>query len=478
MVVVDGNRSSRGCAQRRRDIRLKRFWLALAIPAAVLAAACTMRLLIARPPARLALDLAQPIAVVTNWQGFGAIALGILGAALALATAAYFCIIRSGPLTTGLTSPVAIATVVAASLACAWLLPVLFSSDVYAYAAYGELARLGANPYAHAPLARGNPIFDAAVVQWGNPPPGCVYGVVFVSIAAAIVGVTAPFGTLFALDGLRALSSIALIACTLFACSAYRGDAAERLLAAATIGLNPIAIWSAAEGHNDALALALVLAGYACARRGRVAIGAFIAAIAGGIKLPAFAAALPLASLGRGAWLGIATGIVAGLALSIPIFAGVVTQLVPHGHYAPAASFQSIVKPIGIVLFSSETSAAATAWVAAAVAAAACGIAGIRILRRRKAEGWTYLAGAGWLLIPNPYPWYALWLVAIAAAAPGTRGATALLLLAAASLLRYVPDAVAAPGPVLSVLLGAAATLPFVLLVVPPRHSAMISRSP
>ena len=47
----------------------------------------------------------------------------------------------------------------------------------YAYAAYGELLRDGANPYAHQLLPQGIPIFDAAIVQWGNPPPVCVYGV-------------------------------------------------------------------------------------------------------------------------------------------------------------------------------------------------------------------------------------------------------------------------------------------------------------
>ena len=68
---------------------------------------------------------------------------------------------------------------------------------------------------------------------------------------------------------------------------------------------NPVAIWCAAEGHNDALALAIVLAGIALARRGHPQIGAFLfRRCAGAVKLPAVVAgAFPAGSRRRG-WLG------------------------------------------------------------------------------------------------------------------------------------------------------------------------------
>jgi hypothetical protein len=451
--------------------------LALVIPSAFLAAAIGMRLLVARAPAQVAIDLVQPIAVVTAWHAFGAAMLGILLAALAVATAAYANVLKLGPATASLKSATAIAAMTAFSLACAWCIPALFSSDVYAYAAYGELARLGADPYAHGLLPGGNPIFDAAIVQWGNPPPICVYGPAFVWIAATIVPLAAPFGTAMALDGLRALSSAALLLCVLLAYVAYRGTRGERLAAAATIGLNPVVLWSAAEGHNDGLALAIALAGFACARSGRAGIGAFVAACSGAMKLPGIVAAIPLALLDRRAWIGATAGILTALAVSVPIFRSAVIGLAPHARYAPEASFQAMVRSLALLMFAADGPAAAAAWTLAAAGALACAWAATPMFWRRDPEGWTYLASAGWLLVPNPYPWYAVWLVAIAAVAPRTRGATALLALAFGSLVRYVPDAVGVPPPAASVLLGVAATLPFFLLLSPRRPSAIINGS-
>ncbi|MBV8489572.1 MAG: hypothetical protein JO199_03505, partial [Candidatus Eremiobacteraeota bacterium] len=78
-------------------------------------------------------------------------------------------------------------------------------------------------------------------------------------------------------------------------------------------------------------------------------------------------------------------------------------------------------------------------------------------------EGWAWLAAAAWALIPNPYPWYGTWLVAVAALAPRTRSCFALILLSLAALLRYAPDAVGVPSTLASVALAIAATLPFVV---------------
>jgi hypothetical protein len=449
----------------------------IAIPAAFLAAGVAMRLLLPYAPVRFALDLAQPIPVVTNWNAFGATVLGVFMVGLALATAAYARLRRLAASSADVGSPFAVAAMVALSLACAWWVPVSFSSDVYAYAAYGELARLGADPYAHALLPSGNPIFQAAVVQWGNPPPTCVYGPVFVWIAATIVGLAAPFGTAFALDGLRVLSSAGLLFCSVLAYAAYRGGRPERLIAAATIGLNPVVLWCAAEGHNDTLALAVALAGFACARRGFAGAGAFVAACSGAIKLPGIVAVLPLIFANRRAWLGAAAGILVTLALSVPIFTGVTAHLAPHARYAPEASFQAVLYSLARSILSDREAASRLTWIAAIAASTGCALAAIAMLRRRASEGWTYLAAAGWLLVPNPYPWYAVWLVAIAAAAPGTRGAGVLLALGFTSVLRYLPDAVGAPGQAGSLLLGVAATLPLLWLLGRRKPSGIINGS-
>ncbi|MBV8117327.1 MAG: DUF2029 domain-containing protein [Candidatus Eremiobacteraeota bacterium] len=445
---------------------------ALVIPAAFLASALVVRGIIAYAPAGAASGLRQPLAVATDWHAFGAMLVFAVVLGLAAAMLAY---LRVRGAANAMTSLPAIVATVAGSLACAWALPVVFSSDVYAYAAYGELALLGANPYAHALLPGGNAIFDAAIVQWGNPPPPCLYGTPFVWIAAAIVGIARPFGTSLALNGFRLLASGALVACTLLAYVAYGGGRARRLAAAATIGLNPVVIWSAAEGHNDTLVLAIVLAGFACAQRGLTGIGAFLAAGSGAIKIPGVIAALPLAMRERRATVGATLGALAALALSLPVLSAATHQLAPHGRYAPQASFGAIVDVLAAMLGATERQSAWIAWAVAAVAAGTFTVAAVRRLRRDDATGWAQLAVAGWLLVPNPYPWYGIWLVAIAAALPQTRGATALLGLSFASLLRYVPDAVATPRAPLALLLAAAATLPALGLLLPRNTSDIIN---
>lgn len=400
----------------------------------------------------------------------------MLALTLAVGAIAYLRIVGRGTQAAGLRSPAAVAALCALSIAGAWAAPALFSSDVYAYAAYGELARTGGNPYAHAPLPVGIPIFDAAVVQWGNPPPVCVYGPPFVWIAAAIVAVTAPLGTAVALDGLRLLASGALVTCALLAYAAYSGNRQQRLTAAATIALNPASIWCAAEGHNDALALAAVLAGVALARRGRPFIGAFVGACAGALKLPALFGALP-AAVGRRGQIGAAIGAVVAIVLSLPVLIGAATQLAPHAQYAPQASFQAMLAPAFAALLPIRLVEPST-WAAVVVAAAAFVCAALRGFRDGDRAAWLGVGMAGWLLLPNPYPWYGLWLAALAAIAPGTPPAAVLIGLTLVSVLRYLPDAASAAAPAPNLWLGVAAMLPYLLLLARRRDFVIINRSP
>jgi len=209
------------------------------------------------------------------------------------------------------------------------------------------------------------------------------------------------------------------------------------------------------EGHNDAAALAIVLAGYALIRRGAPGIGAATAALAGALKAPGLAAAFPLLLQPGRARAGAIAGIAIAAVLAIPVARALATGVAPGGHYAPQASLQAIFgalpPPLGVV-----------------VAIGACALlarTGAVRLRRGDTAGWVFLALAAWVLVPNPYPWYGIWLLAAAALAPGTRVAAVALLLSLTSLLRYVPDAVATPGAPAAVLLGAAAVLPFAALL-------------
>lgn len=418
------------------------------VAAALAAGTLAARALLRFAPAATANAFAQPLPVATDWNAFGALLLLALALSVAVAGWAYFRVLAA--LRDGDDLPLAaIAGIAALALCAAAFAPVLYSSDVYAYAAYGEMARTGIAPYSHVPLPAGNAVFDAAIWQWGNPPPLCVYGPAFVAAAAGTLALFAPLGTLAQLDGLRALACVAFLLCVLAAYAAYPGDERARRLAAATIGLNPVALWCAAEGHNDALALAVALAGFALLRRGSPALGAAVAGLSGAFKAPGLAAAIPLLFTSNRARIGALAGIAGAVALSYPLLYAAATDLAPGGHYAPQASLQAIFAFVPAL--APLVAIAACAWLARA---------GAVRLRRGENEGWIYLALAAWVLVPNPYPWYGLWLVAAAAVAPGTRAASAALLLSLTSLLRYAPDAVAAPNEPVAVLLGLVAVAP------------------
>ncbi len=393
--------------------------------------------------------------VATDWGIAAAEPLGVLLAAVAIAGFFYWrALQRADPLPLGV-----VLAATAAGLVIAWCAPVLFSSDVYAYAAYGEIARSGLDPYAPAPVPASDVVVRAAQWQWGGAFPICVYGPAFVGLARAIVTYLAPLGLLAQLEGFRATACVAFLLCVLLAYAAYRGDRASRLRAAATIGLNPVAIWSAAEGHNDAVALIAVLTGFVLFRARFFNVGAAVVALSALIKPPGIAAAIAIAVVERRARAGAILGIAVALGLSVPLMRGVVMQLEPHGTYAPQASLQAIAAPFSRV----------AAWGLAAALSAVLALRAVALLRLRKTEGWIWLGLSAWILLPNPYPWYALWLAALAALAPKTPAGIVAILLCFTSMLRYVPDAIGTPSPAVGALLGIVATLP--LLMVPLRRS-------
>ena len=393
----------------------------------------------------------QPLLVATDWGAAGAAPLGALLAAIAVAAFFYKrALQRADPLPL----PIVLAASVA-GLAIAWCVPVLFSSDVYAYAAYGEMARIGLDPYALAPVPASDAVVRAAQLQWGSAFPICVYGPAFLGVARTIVTLFAPLGLLAQLEAFRVTACVAFLLCVVLAYAAYCGDRTARLRAAATIGLNPVAVWSVAEGHNDAIALIFVLAGFVLVHRRFFNIGAALVALSSLIKLPGVAAAIALAFVERRARVGAIVGIALALGFSLPLAAGVATHLGAHGTYAPQASLQAIVAPISRV----------AAWALALAVSALLTMRAGKLLARRESEAWIWLGLAGWVLLPNPYPWYALWLVALAALAPGTLAAGVAILLSFTSMLRYIPDAIGTPSAPVAAALGIVATLPLLQLV-------------
>ena len=325
--------------------------------------------------------------------------------------------------------------VAALALALGVAVPLRLSDDVWAYAAYGALLCRGANPWAHAftaaDLARlGDPLLDAALRAWNGSLPRDVYGPVFTAIAAVVVAVTRALGPAATIVTLRALSALALLACISLAQRSR--PRLSRLLA-----YHPVVLWSAAEGHNDPLWLALVLlADHLRSRTGRfvaLAAGAAVKAIA---VVPLAGAVLGLPPRRRPAAAGLA--VLAMVAAYAPLWWGLVTNGFDHAGGPPRISLLH--------------AAALAGWSGSPVPLALgafLGAGGLAAVVRglRAGDHLAAAALAGWLLLPSPEPWYAVWLLPVVALSGPTPAAGALVAASFTGLAGYVQDAV--PGTAL-----------------------------
>ncbi len=418
--------------------------VAALVPAgfAIGAGACAIVLHYA--PRRIAVDLAQPLPVVTYWHGFGALLWLVLLVSTALASCGYVAVLRA-PLGLRLRALVAVSAI---ACAAALAFPIVFSSDVYAYAGYGDMALHGIDPYAHVHIALNDPLARAMIWQWGNPAPTCVYGPAFVWLAQAVVWALQSLGAAAPLWAFRVLACAALVACAPLAYAAFEPfSPRHRLRAAAGIALNPIAIWSCAEGHNDAIAIACILAGFALVVYARAFAGALTIALCALLKAPALAGA---AGLVLSSWkrpdirsritAGAGLGVLIVLAVAVPLERGVREHLVPAGHYAPHFSPQYLLACI-MPLPLAAVIVAGAAFLLAAF--------GARELLARRRQGAAFIAFAVWAAVPNPYPWYALWIVPLAFLATDVRAMWALLSASLLIVARYYGDATAPLPPAL-----------------------------
>lgn len=454
--------------------------LMLSIPLAFFSAALLCRLWLANAPRGIATDLAQALPVATYWHTFGSSLWLALFFGVTCSGIAYILLLRSllADEAAGRAATIAwVCTASLLSLAACLAFPVVFSSDVYAYAAYGAMSLHGLDPYARTLLSTNDPVFVAAVWQWNNPLPVCVYGPAFVALAQGVVVAFAHFGVAGQLLGLRILAGLGLVACAPLAYGATRGlPASQRLAAAAGTALNPIAIWSAAEGHNDTLMIAMVLAGFIVARSRRLSLGAFVIASSSLIKAPGIAAACALALY---SWhdrtrflrttLGAATGILLTVGVSLPFAWGVRSVLIPHGHYAPHYSVQWLFPALLQMALPHRLHTFDLGVALGLLVAGSLALYGVRLALERNPEGALYMALGLWLAIPNPYPWYALWILPVAFISIGTRASWAILIGSLAMVFRYLPEATTARDfdTNLAVTLVTIA-LPFVIFVIQP----------
>ena len=320
-------------------------------------------------------------------------------------------------------------TVAALALACVFAVNVV-SADVWAYAAYGALLGHGADPWSHAYRAADvaplhDPLLDAALRAWNGSLPRDVYGPLFTVPCALVVALTRPFGPSGTILTLRLLAAVALLACVRLAARTQ-----PRL--ATLLAFHPVVLWSALEGHNDVFWLALVL----LAGRGRRAparLGALVAAAA--VKaiavIPLAAALIRLPARRR------APATAAALAVLALGYAPLGWSLVAHGVDHGAGPPQiSLVHAAALAAWSGSPLPLAAGAILGLTGIAAVGLA----VRRRD-----LLAGAalaGWLALPSPEPWYAIWLLPVVALAGRTPASAALLAASFTGLAGYVPDVV------------------------------------
>ena len=169
--------------------------------------------------------------------------------------------------------------------------PPLLSSDIYSYAAQGELQSRGIDPTAHGPTyLLGGDYLVGADPYWRNDP--APYGPVWVGLSDATVEITDHDAAL-SIWGFRLLAvagvAMAAVGVALIARSYGLSSAGAVALGIA----NPLVlIHLVGGGHNDALMLGFLALGLAAVRKDHRVLGVVLVALAAAVKLPA-AVALP-----------------------------------------------------------------------------------------------------------------------------------------------------------------------------------------
>jgi len=425
-------------------VNLKRLAPLLPIPATFALGAAAAHAWLARAPHRFAVDLAQPLVVVTSWGAYGAGALAIFVATVVVAATALVLAIRSGARTAQAGDTAAIVAIATLAIGSAFAWPFVFSSDTYAYAAYGAMAASGLDPYAPLPGSAHGAFYEAARWQWSGPYPVCIYGPAFVGIASLVVRAAGAHGVAATLTALRLLAAGAFLGSIPLLDRALAGASRRlRYVALCAYGLNPICLWSVAEGHNDALLLCFVMAAAAIARR-HAALGAFLLGLGPLLKAPGLAlaggAALEPRLRGpdpkRFAY-ALAAGLAVTCVFALPPLVRALGTL--SGHRPPAPDLAAPIAGLAL--------------------AAIVGAYALHRLRGGDPAGGAWLGIAVFFAIPHPYPWYALWLVpwCLGSDGPASRALWAATI---SSVTRYLPDVTGNLSPGIATIASVVAALP------------------
>jgi hypothetical protein len=341
--------------------------------------------------------------------------------------------------------------VIAALYALILLAPPLVSTDVFSYQFYGRLGALyHANPYVTGAFAQHyDPLYNYIGSKWIQIPT--VYGPLFTALSYVLAPLSIP-ANVFAYKAIAAMSSLGLVA---LVWNGARLRGVDPVKAAALVGLNPLlVVYGVGGGHNDLLMLAPLLAGVVLLlqRRGRMAGGSIVVAAAvkatAGLLLPfALAGARGELFRTRRRDLLIGAGLTGALivAFSFALFGAgplhlpaTIEKVQGFGNWQSIPGFigtrlglGTVGHPVALIL--GGLSAVAIGW----------------LLWRVWCGELDWIAGAGWsafaLLVTagSLLPWYAAWLMPLAALGRDRRLRRWSLVLCAVmlafQLLSYIP---------------------------------------
>jgi Glycosyltransferase family 87 len=363
----------------------------------------------------------------TTWEGFGWLVVALFGAWLAVIAG-----VRG-------IAPRAVVAAIVAIHVVFLLAPPLLSADIFGYVGLGRLPAVHhLDPYVFGTGAiPADPIH--AYLRWHDARSA--YGPLFTVLSELLVGLGIA-GAVWAFKAIAFAASLATVA-IVWRLAADRGR--DPRVAAALVGLNPVVLaFEVGGGHNDALVVALTVAGVALVEWRRPAAGGAAFAVGAALKLTP-ALLVPFAFAGGPGRRG---GLVAGTllatagaaAISLAAFgsgaAGFLTT-VPGANGGVA--LHSIPNQLALALTGAGLSAGART-AASALTVLAVGVALWRAWRGADwitSAGWATLAvllGTAWLL-----PWYVTWLTPLAALGTSRRLRVATVLFVAYMCATRIP---------------------------------------
>ncbi|HEV2261078.1 MAG TPA: hypothetical protein VGR69_02170, partial [Candidatus Rubrimentiphilum sp.] len=133
---------------------------------------------------------------------------------------------------------------------------------------------------------------------------------------------------------------------------------------------------------------------------------------------------------------GTALGLAISVAVMVPMIASVRSHIVGEGRYFPQFSLQYMLTLIASPTFT----IAVTAIIVILLAALAL----VQASKNSLVAPAT-LAVALWIALPNPWPWYALWILPLAFVAWDVPASWALVALTLCTVARYLSDATVTP---------------------------------